>query len=483
MNTLPLPPGPRGLPVLGSLHQLANDPHHAINRIARRYGDVCMIRIGRIPTVIISHPAILQEAFNQPEFSGRWVSRAFDVLTQRQSITTADYGEPWRGISELLHQRLSRPEDIASIINRQVTPVVEGMTARLAQTSESDEPVNVARIVGQASWDLIFATMFGNEPADPADFGTLKATMLRDTLWTQQASTKLSLGDLAPILRFMPDRWVRQARRQKQLRKQTLRRLFEIVRGRASFGLADPTCIMDFMLERTNGLSERTVETTCTDMILAANPVASILKWWLVILANRPDVQHAIHEEMEIRLEPSEPTANPSRLPYIASCFDECMRYRTATPLAVPHRATEDTQLAGFSIPAGTQVLANIHGIHHDERFWDEPDAFQPDRFFNEPNPAPRPESFMPFSVGIRACAGQHLGRAIAWEAATSMVRNLNFAPPATKPLSEREVFGLTLTPRPHNMLVKRYRSEPENPHSRHGHPHRPGENDPAGAV
>ena len=312
-----------------------------------------MVRIGQIPTVIISHPSILQEAFNKPELSGRWVSRTFDLLTDRQSITTTDYGERWRGISELLQGQLSCPEGFAAIHDRQVVPAVQRMVAMLAEESDEAGPVDVTKIIDECSWDMTFATMFGSDPTDPLDYHLLKKRTKQDMQWTVRASTQLSLGDLVPALRIIPDRYVSRARRQKALRQDCLRRLFDIVRNRPSFGQANPSCIMDFMLKPSNALSQQTIETTCTDMMLASNPVASILKWWLVILANRPYVQNAIHEEMRSRPEPADLTARPSRLPYVASSLDECMRYRTVTPLAVPHRATEDTKLAGFRIRGG----------------------------------------------------------------------------------------------------------------------------------
>ena len=72
-STLPdkLPPGPRGLPVFGSLLHLRRDTHLAIDRLARRYGDVCLLLFGSVPTVIISHPDLLQEAFGKAELADR----------------------------------------------------------------------------------------------------------------------------------------------------------------------------------------------------------------------------------------------------------------------------------------------------------------------------------------------------------------------------------------------------------------------------
>ncbi len=92
-SLLPLPPGPRELPVLGSITKIARDTHRAINEIAQQWGDVCMIRVGNIPTVIISNPKILHDAFSRPEFNDRWVSRTFEIMTERESVSMPPMGQ------------------------------------------------------------------------------------------------------------------------------------------------------------------------------------------------------------------------------------------------------------------------------------------------------------------------------------------------------------------------------------------------------
>ena len=75
------PPGPRGLPIFGSLLSIRNDPHLALHRISRQYGDVCSLRFGSVATVVISHPDLLREAFDQAELSDRWMSEMSAILT------------------------------------------------------------------------------------------------------------------------------------------------------------------------------------------------------------------------------------------------------------------------------------------------------------------------------------------------------------------------------------------------------------------
>ena len=64
--------------------------------------------------------------------------------------------------------------------------------------------------------------------------------------------------------------------------------------------------------------------------------------------------------------------------------------------------------------------------------------------------------AYIPFGTGIRICPGQHLGRMATWTAATRIVNTFRFQTEDDQPLPEREMFGLTLTPKPYSLLITR---------------------------
>ena len=51
-----LPPGPIGFPIFGSLHLLGKFPHHDLHRLAKKYGPIMYMRLGLVPTVVVSSP-------------------------------------------------------------------------------------------------------------------------------------------------------------------------------------------------------------------------------------------------------------------------------------------------------------------------------------------------------------------------------------------------------------------------------------------
>lgn len=66
------PPGPRGLPVLGYLPWIdPKSPHESLANLTKKYGPLCALQMGPIPTVLVSDPKILKNIFAQDEFTGR----------------------------------------------------------------------------------------------------------------------------------------------------------------------------------------------------------------------------------------------------------------------------------------------------------------------------------------------------------------------------------------------------------------------------
>ena len=143
--------------------------------------------------------------------------------------------------------------------------------------------------------------------------------------------------------------------------------------------------------QETGEISEDMTKDLCMDLLIAGTDTsAQTVNWFLLILANRPEIQAQVHEELDRVIgrpsassgQANSPTVDDrTRLPYLFACLAESMRYRTIGPFGLPHKASEDAEVGGYLIPAGTQVLGNIYSIHHDPRYWDSPDEFIPERF------------------------------------------------------------------------------------------------------
>ncbi|XP_022236366.1 cytochrome P450 2U1-like, partial [Limulus polyphemus] len=92
---------------------------------------------------------------------------------------------------------------------------------------------------------------------------------------------------------------------------------------------------------------------------------------------------------------------------------------------------TEDTSVQGYNIPKGTFVLTNIWAVHHDHRYWKNPDTFFPEHFLSQDGTTmKKPEYFIPFSIGKRSCPGETLGLIEVFLYFTSILQRFTVALP-----------------------------------------------------
>jgi len=109
----------------------------------------------------------------------------------------------------------------------------------------------------------------------------------------------------------------------------------------------------------------------------------------------------------------------------------EVMRCSSIVPIGMSHKAIENTKVGGYDIPKGTMIAANIYQVHHDPEVWGDPAIFRPERFINPDGTCmQRHESFMPFSVGRRACMGESLARDSLFLFTSLIVQNFTLAVP-----------------------------------------------------
>jgi cytochrome P450 len=68
--------------------------------------------------------------------------------------------------------------------------------------------------------------------------------------------------------------------------------------------------------------------------------------------------------------------------------------------------ALGDDELGGYVVPAGSNVMINIYGLHRHPAYWRDPDAFQPERMLDASSSDPARFVFLPFGAGPRSCIG-----------------------------------------------------------------------------
>ena len=460
-----LPPGPSGLPVFGSLLKIRSDTHLAIDRVVKRYGDVCRLRFGSVPTVIISDAELLHEAFGKAELADRWVSEIMDTLSGQKDLVLAPYGEHWRQMQRFANRELLSARNVDKVREHHIEYVVNDLVHRMAEMGDAGQLVSPPAITARTNAALMFRSIFGQTDNENEEFLEQRETLLEYINWIFSSATATNLADYIPWLRFLPNNAVKEAVRQAEIGSAIIRALVDDARNRPGLDPSAPTSLVEVMLakERSGEITEAMTCDLCLDLLIAGTDTsAQSVNWFLLLMANRPEIQAKVHDELDRVIGPEAlPTVDDrTRLPYVFACLAESMRYRTIGPLGLPHKASEDAEVGGYLIPAGTQVLGNIYSIHHDPRYWDSPDEFIPERFLPQEDgsmsPALTSRAYLPFGTGHRRCPGRRFAETTIWLHITRMLHRLRFETPNGQPLTEDEVFGLAISPKPYALKATR---------------------------
>ena len=460
-----LPPGPRGLPIVGSLLDIRHDTHLSIDRLVKRYGDICLLRFGSVPTVIISDADLLHEAFGKAELADRWVSEIMDTLSGQKDLVLAPYGEHWRQMQRFANRELLSARNVDNVRERHIETVVNDLVERMGEMGVAGELVSPPAMTALSNATLMFRSLFGQPENATDEFLQHRDRLLEYISWIFSSATATNLADYIPWLRFLPNNALKEAALQAKIGGAIIRALVDAARNRPNLDLSSPTCLVEVMLAREEAGEITDVMTCdlCMDLLIAGTDTsAQTVNWFLLLLANRPEIQARVHEEMDrvIGRDAVPTVEDRTRLPYVFACLAESMRYRTIGPLGLPHKASEDTEIGGYRIPSGTQVLGNIYSIHHDPRYWDSPHEFIPERFLpqeDEPmSAALTSQAYLPFGTGHRRCPGRRLAETTVWLHITRMMHRLRFETPDSEPLTEDEVFGLAIAPKPYSLRVTR---------------------------
>ncbi|HXI92651.1 MAG TPA: cytochrome P450, partial [Blastocatellia bacterium] len=158
----------------------------------------------------------------------------------------------------------------------------------------------------------------------------------------------------------------------------------------------------------SGGMSDEQLRDEVMTLFLAGHETtANALAWAWYLLSQNPEVEAKMHAEIDDVLGSRLPTfEDVPRLNYIERVFTEAMRLYPPV-WVMGRRAVSACKIGGFHVPAKSIVLLSQFVMHHDERYYVEPENFNPDRWLPEAR-AERPRyAYFPFGGGPRMCIGE----------------------------------------------------------------------------
>jgi cytochrome P450 len=142
-------------------------------------------------------------------------------------------------------------------------------------------------------------------------------------------------------------------------------------------------------------------------LFLAGHETTALaLTWAWYLLARNPEREERLAAELEEVLGGRAPTVEDlPRLRYAEWVIKESMRLYPPV-YAVGREAVRDCEIGGYRVPVGMQVIAFQWAVHRDARWYDEPEAFRPERWREEVAASLPRYAYFPFGGGPRQCIG-----------------------------------------------------------------------------
>jgi cytochrome P450 len=386
--------------LVNTVRRLQGDPLAFIRHMAREPGDMVHYRLWRQDVFLAKHPDLIRDVLvtNQHDYAkGAGLQWAKRFLGEGLLTSEGEFHTRQRRLSQPAFHR-QRIGSYATVMTdyaaRCRDALTEGasfdmraemMTLTLAVAAKTMCDADVeseAAVIGQALTDLI--ALF---PRFVLPFaGLLHRLPLPATRRFRRARARLD----AVVYRMIEDR-----RRSGEDRGDLLSMLL-LARDEEADG-GDGGRMSDVQLR----------DEVMTLFLAGHETTANALSWTWYLLAQNPEAEARLHEEVDTVLAGRRPAFEDlPRLRYAEMVLAESMRlYPPAWGLG--RRSLRDQTLGGLAVPANALVLMSPYLLQRDPRFYPDPLRFDPQRFTPEAKAARPKFAYFPFGGGARQCIGE----------------------------------------------------------------------------
>ena len=401
-----VPPGPKDW-MLGmrTMARLKGDVLPEYARLHRTYGDAVFFRTGPYNLFFFFHPEQVRELLvTRSKSFVRW-SRVMETFAQwnGDSILVTE-GEQWvrqrRMVQPAFQPR--RFADYGRTIVQTTRQLMDSWNPALDRDGVVRLDVN--QVMTSLTLQVICKTLFDVDPTREADEIADAVAVLSEVAFHEMQ---------APVR--LPDWWPTGFYRRKRAAMKTLDDfVWKIIRERRAEG-RDHGDLLSMLLaavdEDGDGgrLNDRQVRNESMTLMLAGHDTtAAALDWVWYCIARDPQVAGACQAEIDSVLDGADPTSTDvPRLKYLEATIKEALRIYPPAIGVFLRRATEETSIGGYPIPAGSLVGLSSFVTHRDPRWFPDPERFDPHRFL-PPNVDQIPAgAYFPFGMGPRVCIGQ----------------------------------------------------------------------------
>ncbi|CAA7061634.1 unnamed protein product [Microthlaspi erraticum] len=423
-----LPPGPKGLPIIGNLHQLGKSQHRSFHKLSQDYGPVMFLRFGVVPVVVFSTREGAEEVLKTHDLET--CSRAKLTATRLfsynyKSIGFTQYNDDWKEMRKLAMTELFSAKKLKAF--RYIREEeCELLVKKISKSAQTQTPVDLRKALFSLTASIVCRLGFGQKfnECDFVDMDRVEELVLE---------SETNIGSFAFTDFFPPGiGWVidRISGRHSDLHK-AFSKLSNFIQYVIDDHLKkgpsqEHSDIVHVMLDMINKPSKAGsfkvtydhLKGVMSDVFLAGvNPGSISMIWAMTELARHPRVMKKLQQEIRETLGDNKEKITEQdldKVQYLKFVFQETFRLHPPAPLLLPREAMSDLKILGYDIPKNTMIEVNTYSIGRDPKYWENPNDFIPERFIDSPvEYYGQHFELLPFGAGRRICPGINTGLTI----------------------------------------------------------------------
>ncbi|KAG9048574.1 hypothetical protein FS837_012515 [Tulasnella sp. UAMH 9824] len=458
------PPGPPQDPLIGNLRNAPKEkPCLTWEEWGKTYGPLIYMNVAGKPYIIINSYDVARELLEKR--GGKYSDRprfvmAGELVGLGIQTALAPFGMMWRRHRKFFAASLSPhvvAQNYSSIHERKAYQFIQYCLDRPEQYRQ-----NIKRMSGEAVNEITYGASRNEEH----DFVDLNEELSSVTAKVMQGYWVEFLPWLKYVPEWMPGaQFKRDARKWRAQYSWTRNYLLDTVRKAVASGHPFRTSYVSSLLQAvaksaTRQEDEGMIASSGFTFYRAANDTTvSALNTFLVAMSLYPEVQAKAREELDRAVGDRLPSlADRPELPYIFAIVQEVLRWVPPFPNGLPHRLMEEDTYEGYYIPPGATVFANLWAMSRDPNMFENPDKFDPDRYYN--GTAKLDSRDFVFGFGRRVCPGNHLAIQGIFMTVATILWSFEIkdkSPVNKRNMDSRQIFNLNFTahPEPYNISLE----------------------------
>ncbi|CAL8334315.1 unnamed protein product [Boreogadus saida] len=434
-----LPPGPRGLPLLGNLLQLdKRAPFTTLLKLSASYGPVMTIYLGTQRLVVLVGYDVIKEALveNADEFAGRGPIPLLVRATRGYGLAISN-GERWK---QLRRFTLSTLRDFGmgrKGMEEWIKEESRHLVDRISSTKAS--PFDPTFLLSCTVSNVICCLVFGERFSYDNEHFLSLLKIISQTL----KHFSSPIGQLYNVFPWLPDRLSSRHRAVfndiEKLRKFIMEKILE---HQDTMNPSAPRDYIDCFLTRlkqeqddaSSEFNHENLESTVFNLYMAGTETTSTtIRFALSVLIKYPIIQEHMQQEIAsvIGSERCPNMEDRKSLPFTDAVIHEVQRLLDIVPMNAPHYAVQHISFRGYDIPKGTMIIPMLHSVLREEKHWETPWSFNPQHFLDLDGNFKKNPAFLPFSAGKRSCVGESLARMEVFLFMVSLVQRFTFSCPS----------------------------------------------------